>query len=164
MRIFLFLFLLLCLTGITYAFRPDSTRTELLLLLKDRNELFNQYSLSLQKKSGIFGNRTKNDLKDSQEKLVAIIAADNKIMNSLNRTLDYKNFEKLNLSYDVNSFEDRIRNLSILNDTLNNQINIYKKENKIFQTTIKKQRFYFTSLVILIIVACVAIFRKFFFK
>ena len=164
MKITIFLFLILFLFKNVLAIRPDSTRTELLILLKDRKDLFNQYSASLNKKSGLFGNRTKNDLKDSQDKLVAIVSADNKIMNSLNRTLDFRNFEKLNLSYDVNSFEERIRNLSILNDTLTNQNNIYKKENKIFQSTIKKHRLYFTGLVVLLALVCIALLRKFFIK
>ncbi len=142
------------------ALPTDSTRTELLQLLKERKELFDQYSASLNKKSGFFGNRTKNDLKDSQDKLVAIVSADNKIMNSLNRTLDFRNFEKLNMSYDVNSFEERIRNLLRLNDTLFNQNIVYKQENKKFQTAIKKHNFYFVILILLLMATCIAWVRK----
>src|SRR5436190_9501926 len=101
--------------------KPDSSRVELLQLLKERRELFESYNESLNKKSGLFGNKTKNDLRDSQDKLLAVISADNKIMNSLSRSIDYKNFERINMSYDVTTFEDRLRNLSVLNDTLNNQ-------------------------------------------
>ena len=161
MKVILLFVLLLLFLEPAKAFRVDSTRTELLILLKERKELFDQYSASINKKSGIFGNRTKNDLKDSQEKLVSIVAADNKIMNSLSRTLDFRNFEKLNLSYDVNSYEDRIRNLLTLNDTLNNQNNIYKKENKIFQSTIKKHQLYFTMLILLLILSGYILFKKF---
>ena len=164
MKIPIVLFLLLFIIENVKAFRPDSTRTELLLLLKERKVLFDQYSASLNKKSGFFGNRTKSDLKDSQEKLVAIVSADNRIMNSLNRTLDYRNFEKLNMSYDANSFEERIRNLIILNDTLNNQNIIYKQENKIYQSSIKKHHLYFASLIILLILACMALLRKIFYR
>ena len=142
------------------ALPTDSTRTELLQLLKERKELFDQYSASLNKKSGFFGNRTKNDLKDSQDKLVAIVSADNKIMNSLNRTLDFRNFEKLNMSYDVNSFEERIRNLLRLNDTLFNQNIVYKQENKKFQTAIKKHNLYFVILILLLVATCIAWVRK----
>lgn len=161
MKVILLFVLLLLFFEPSKAFRVDSTRTELLILLKERKELFDQYSASINKKSGIFGNRTKNDLKDSQEKLVSIVAADNKIMNSLSRTLDFRNFEKLNLSYDVNSYEDRIRNLLTLNDTLNNQNNIYKKENKIFQSTIKKHHLYFAMLILLLILSGFILFKKF---
>ena len=161
MKVILLFVLLLLFFEPSKAFRVDSTRTELLILLKERKELFDQYSASINKKSGIFGNRTKNDLKDSQEKLVSIVAADNKIMNSLSRTLDFRNFEKLNLSYDVNSYEDRIRNLLTLNDTLNNQNNIYKKENKIFQSTIKKHHLYFAMLILLLILSGFILFKNF---
>ena len=161
MKVILLFVLLLLFFEPSKAFRVDSTRTELLILLKERKELFDQYSASINKKSGIFGNRTKNDLKDSQEKLVSIVAADNKIMNSLSRTLDFRNFEKLNLSYDVNSYEDRIRNLLTLNDTLNKQNNIYKKENKIFQSTIKKHHLYFVMLILLLILSGFILFKKF---
>ena len=164
MKISIFFFLILFNIENITAFRPDSTRTELLILLNGRKELFTKYTLSLNKKSGLFGSRTKNDLKESQEKLLAIVAADNKIMNSLNRTLDFRNFEKINLSYDVNFFEERIRNLTILNDTLNNQNNTYKKENKIHQSTIKKYRLYFVLFTIFIILTCIAFFRKIFSK
>ena len=160
MKVILLFVLLLLFFEPSKAFRVDSTRTELLILLKERKELFDQYSASINKKSGIFGNRTKNDLKDSQEKLVSIVAADNKIMNSLSRTLDFRNFEKLNLSYDVNSYEDRIRNLLTLNDTLNKQNNIYKKENKIFQSTIKKHHLYFAMLILLLILSGFILFKK----
>ena len=142
------------------ALHIDSTRTELLQSLKGRKDLFDQYSASLNKKSGFFGNRTKNDLKDSQDKLVAIVSADNKIMNSLNRTLDFRNFEKLNMSYDTKSFEERIKNLLRLNDTLSNQNVVYKQENKNFQTTIKKHNLYFTMLILLLVVTCIAWVRK----
>ncbi len=164
MKIFIVLLLFAMVSENAVAIRADSTRTELLLLLKERKKLFDKYSLSLDKKSGFFSNRTKNDLKDSQEKLVAIVVVDNKIMNSLNRTLDFRNFEKLNLSYDVNSFEDRIRNLTSLNDTLSIQNIKYKNEIKLFQSTIKKNRFYIVFLLFLLLIISIAFFRKFFNK
>ena len=161
MKAILIFLLLLLVFKPSIALHVDSTRTELLILLKERKAVFDQYSSSINKKSGLFGNRTKNDLKDSQEKLVSIVAADNKIMNSLSRTLDFRNFEKLNLSYDVNSYEDRIRNLLTLNDTLNNQNNIYKKENKILNSTIKKHHLYFAMLILLLILSGIVLFKKF---
>ena len=146
--------------GVLLAARPDSTRTELLLLLKERKELFDRYSASLVKKSGFFGNKTKNDLRESQEKLLSVVAIDNKIMNSLNRTLDFRNFEKLSMSYDVNAFEERLRNLSVLNDTLNSQNFYYNQENKRLQSTIKHYRLYNYALIILILITVIALLRR----
>lgn len=164
MKIIIVLLLINMVSENTIAFRADSTRTELLSLLKERKKLFDTYSMSLNKKSGFFSNRTKNDLKDSQAKLVAIVVVDNKIMNSLNRTLDFRNFEKLNLSYDVNSFEDRIRNLTVLNDTLTIQNINYKNENKLLQSALIKHRFYIALLIFLLLLISFAFIRNFFNK
>lgn len=126
----------------------DADRAELILLMKERKELYDKYSASLSSKSGFFGNRTKNDLKESQGKLLEIIAVDNKIMNALNRTLDFRNFEKQSLAYDVNSFEERIRNLNTLNDTLNKQNLKFVEENKVLQKSVKKNRLYLILLLV----------------
>src|SRR4051812_15259942 len=93
----------------------DSLRADLSALLKQRNELFNAYSASLSRKSGFFGNQTKNDIRESQDKLKEIVEIDNRIMSTLNRTLDYRNFEKTNMTYDVSSYVTRIQNLATLN-------------------------------------------------
>src|SRR4051812_30489594 len=92
--------------------KSDSERTELFRLLSERKQLFDIYTESLEKKSGFFGNTSKNDLRSSQEKLLAVIEADNKIMSSLTRTLDFRNFEKQSMSYDVSGYENRIRNIT----------------------------------------------------
>ena len=142
----LILFFLLFI-NIARAVESDTTRTELLTLLKQRAELFKDYSESLTKKSGFFGNRTKNDMNESQQKLLAIINEDNKVMNTLKRMLDYKTFEKQSLSYDANSFEDRIKNISILNDALNTQIGTYEEDCKSYRATIRRHQIYFFILI-----------------
>lgn len=146
------------------AARSDSARTDLLVLLKNRNQLFDDYNASLAKKSGLFGNKTKNDLRDSQDKLMAVVAADNKIMNSLNRTLNFRDFEKQTMSYDVSSYEKRIRNLSVLNDTLNSQYLRCNQENKILNSTVKRHHLYIASLILLIILTGGAWLKKSFFN
>ena len=164
MRIPTIIFLFILIFKNISAFRPDSTRTELLELLKERKQLFEKYNASLSRKSGFFGNKTKNDLRDSQEKLIAVVTTDNKIMNSLSRTLDFRNFEKQKMSYDVNSFEERLRNLSVLNDTLNSQFIKCKQENKILKSTIKRLHLYIGFLIVLILLTGIAWFRKKNFK
>jgi hypothetical protein len=142
----------------------DSTRAELISLMKERKILADEYYASLDKKSGFFGNRTKNDLRDSQEKLVAIVKADNKIMDALNRTLSFRNYEKANMTYDVNSYEERIRNLSRLNDTLNKQILIYSEENMMNRKVIKRNQIYFFGLIFLILLMSFSFIKKNFLK
>jgi hypothetical protein len=150
MRIALLYVLLLLSMGVR-ANKPDSTRSELLNLLKDRAELFQSYSQSLQKHSGLFGGRTKNDLRYSQEQLHSIIEIDNKIMSSLNRALDYRNFEKLNYTYDSKAADEKNKTLSQNNETLLSRNTVLEKENDIFSGEIARYRFYFVILLLLIV-------------
>ncbi len=162
MKLPVILFILL-ITAQTILQGKENDRAELLQLLNERKELFDKYNASLNNKSGLFGNKTKNDLRDSQDKLMAVVAADNKIMNSLSRTLDFRNFEKQTMSYDVSNYEDRIRNLSVLNDTLNKQYINCKNENKNLYSTVKRYHLYIAALVILILITGGAWAKKTFF-
>ncbi len=146
-------------TGIS-PWTPDSARKELVFLLEERKKLFDEYSESLSKKSGFFGNQTKNDLRDSRLKLEAIVAEDNKIMSALNRTLDFRNFEKQNMKYDVSTNEDRIRSLQVMNDTLNAQLIRLERENKINISKVRSNRIYFVLLFLILGVMMVFVLRK----
>lgn len=125
-----FFLVLLLLPYCSSSQNPDSIRSELTGLMKKRAELFQEYSESLSKKSGLFGNRTKNDLRQSHDQLKAIVEQDNKIMAVLQRTVQYKTFEKTTMNYDVNEFAERIRNLNIINDTLQKQLQVLQTEIK----------------------------------
>ena len=139
---------------------PDSNREELLGLLKERKERFGNYSESLTKSNGIFGNRTKNDIRNSSNRLVEILEMDNKIMNALQRMLDYKSFEKQNLKLDLNSYENRIQNLSILNDTLNKKTLVLIENNKELQKKLRSHALYFILLIVLFLVTLGLWIRK----
>ncbi|MBL0103121.1 MAG: hypothetical protein IPP51_04820 [Bacteroidetes bacterium] len=156
-NILLYIFLLLSLTS--GANKPDSTRAELMHLLKDRAELFQTYSQSLQKHSGIFGGRTKNDMRYSQDQLHSIIELDNKIMGSLNRALDYRNFEKLNYTYDSKAADDKNKTLQQNNETLLARNTILEKENDKIAGEIARYRFYFVILLLLIVGLTVMLVR-----
>jgi hypothetical protein len=158
----LFYFSFICFTNAENV--ADTARTELLIQLKERGDLFKDYSESLTKKSGFFGNRTKSDMSESQQKLVAIISADNKIMSTLRRTLDYRNFEKLNLSYDASSYEDRIKNISALNDALNKQNAVLDEDCKTYRMTIKRHQIYFFLLISMLVLSGAILYRKIFRK
>ena len=142
------------------SFSSDSTRRELFELLKERKELFSQYSQSLEKKSGFFGNRTKNDMKASEIKLTDIVTIDNRIMNALNRSLEFKNFEKVNMRYDVNQYEERVKSLQVLNDTLSRRIDIYEEENKILLAKIRKNNIYLFLLITILVLMAGNTIRK----
>jgi hypothetical protein len=133
--------LLLC-SSVICAATQDTLRAELADQLKKRKELFDAYSASIEKKSGIFGNKTKNDLRDSQDKLKEIVDADNKIMSVLYRTVDFRNYEKLNMTYDASSYTTRIANLTSLNESLMKQNQNYMNEVQGYKSEVKKYRLY----------------------
>jgi hypothetical protein len=160
MKCLLWLFIVMFISD-AFGNVSDSSRKELLILLKERQELFDEYTASLSKKSGIFGNKTKNDLRDSQEHLLEIVTADNKIMNLLNRSLDYRNFEKLNMTYDVSSYTDRINNLSTLNQSLLKRNTELEKDNKSYRTALKWRGLYLGFLTALLLLSvCYIVWKR----
>ncbi len=138
---------ILILTGFSALAANDNTRAEMAELLKERKALFDEYSASLAKKSGFFGNKTKNDLRESQAQLKKIVATDNKIISVLNRAVDFKNFEKLNMTYDNSSYINRIENLTTLNESLMKQNAGYVNEINSNKAILKKYRFYNVMLI-----------------
>ncbi|MEP7265867.1 MAG: hypothetical protein ABI772_15285 [Bacteroidota bacterium] len=87
-------------------------------LLDKRKERFSDYFNSMEKRSGIFGNKTKKDLSASNEILKEVVRTDNQIIQVLNRAMDYKTFEKTGFNYEKLSQDQLIRNLQTANDTL----------------------------------------------
>jgi hypothetical protein len=63
--------------------------------------------------------------------------------------LDYKNFEKLNLTYSANTNEERLNNLQQLSDTLSKQVEALKLENKKLQSGSKHGDFYIFLLMLI---------------
>jgi hypothetical protein len=138
--------------NVVFASTNDSLRIELSELLKERQKLFDEYSASLERKSGIFGNKTKGDLRESQDKLHEIVAADNKIMSVLNRTVDFRNYEKVNLKYDASSYQQRIENLSSLNESMIKQNTEQSKELEVYKASLKKYRLYNILMAALLVI------------
>ena len=147
--------LLIVLTGLipgtSNADERSEARKELFGLLEERRKLFDSYSESNKKKSGFFGNRTKNDMRESHATLQGIVEIDNKIMNSLERVIDRKNYEKTTMTLDVSAFQERINNLAKVNDVTLSQNEKHEKENKQFSRLILRMKFYFLFLFLIII-------------
>jgi hypothetical protein len=78
-----------------------SEKKKLHELLTLRKQKFERYAASLDEKSGLFGSRTKNDIRQSMDVLRDIIETDNQIIGVLNRAVDFKVFEKSKLNYDL---------------------------------------------------------------
>ncbi len=122
--IFLFLFLRICVSA-----QSKQERNELMKLVEERQEMFDSYSLSLKKKSGFFGQKTKNDLRATHDRLKNIVEVDNKIMTRLRQLLEYTKFEKQTMSYDVNQYAEQLKNYERNQDTLVKQLAQLEKEN-----------------------------------
>ncbi len=137
-KIFFFFFLSI----LSASALPDSTRKEMNDLMRTRAVLFKNYSNSLSKKSGFFGNKTKNDLRATHDLLKGIVEQDNKIMDALNRSMEFRTFEKVTMSFDVQEYTNRIKNISIINDTLTKQVQQLEIEKKSLRSEINGSRFY----------------------
>lgn len=105
-------------------------RMELQGLLAERAKNFSAYTSSIQKRSGIFGNKTKSDIQRSNEVLLAIVTLDNNIMDALNRALSYKSFEKATDNYSKSDCEMRLKQSMQVTDTLMKQLTLVEKKIK----------------------------------
>src|SRR6185436_1613210 len=104
-------------------------RKDLQDLLEVRRSMFDSYSESIMKRSGIFGNKTKNDVQKSNEVLELIIETDNKIITSLNRVVDFRKFEKTSQNYDRYEDRQQLDNLRMATDTLTKQLDMVVIQN-----------------------------------
>ena len=105
------LLMLLCFRAGAADSSSADDRRQLHDLLEERNKRFEHYLNSLDRKSGIFGNKTKGDLKASQAVLAEIVETDNKIIRTLNRVVDFRNFEKATMNYDLRERDVRLDDL-----------------------------------------------------
>src|SRR5262245_48812691 len=101
---------------------PMQERLTLQNLLAERAKNFSEYTTSIQKRSGIFGNKTKSDIQKSNEVLLAIVTLDNDIMDALNRALSYKTFEKTTDNYSSRDCEMKLKQSMQVTDTLMKQL------------------------------------------
>src|SRR5436190_22467127 len=115
-KIFLFT-LILFVSGATVRSQERTTedrtadRAELQMRLEERQKKFDAYSASLKKRSGFFGGKSKADIQHSNAVLRDIIETDNQIIRVLNRVVDFRTYEKVNMNYDLLSCNERVQNL-----------------------------------------------------
>ena len=120
----LFSFLFYLITMQLFAQDRTADRQELQNLLAERKEKFDAYASSLEKRSGIFGGKTKNDIQRSIEVLTEIVRTDNRIISTLNRVSDFKTFEKVNMNYDLIKCNEQLDEFRNAVETLNKQLNV----------------------------------------
>jgi hypothetical protein len=125
-------------------------------LLDQRKERFSDYFNSIEKKSGIFGNKTKKDLTRSNDVLRDIVRTDNEIISVLNRALDYKSFEKTGFNYEKLEQDRRVTDLKNATDTLTKQLEFSSKE----IVKIKKQSGFWKTIATLEVLLFIGIFYR----
>ena len=90
-----------------------SDKQQMQLLLQERKDRFEKYSNSLGEKTGFFGGKSKKDLQSSQKILVEIVRLDNQLISILNRQLDFKDFQKTEMTYQSLDESNKADQLSI---------------------------------------------------
>ena len=152
----------LCLlTFAAYAQKdPLKDRKDLQNLLQERREKFDSLTSSFEKRSGIFGNKTKKDILASNEVLINIVETDNRIINTLYRVIDLRNFEKSNRNYDVLKQNQNYENLLRATDTLSKQVTVLSQTNKTLKRKAMKFELLFYAVTALVIYMVIMKWRK----
>ena len=153
--------LLFCLAAIQLsAQNRTADRQELQNLLQERKEKFDAYAASLEKRSGIFGGKTKNDMQRSNEVLTEIVRTDNRIISTLNRVADFKTFEKVNLEYDFMKNNEQLNNLRHAVDTLNKQVSVLTVVNSSLKSRTQNLQWLVYGLLFLMTVMVIITLRN----
>lgn len=145
-RFIILLFVLL--NNNSFSQKNINERRDLKVLIDERKEKFESYMESLEKKSGIFGNKTKRDILRSNEILTEIVKTDNRIIGTLNLAIDFQNFQKNNLAFDLTKRDAQRDNLLAATDTLSKQVTILKNENKNLVISNSKMKWLLWLLII----------------
>lgn len=107
----------------------DADVYDLQHFIEIRRSKFDAYSRSLEKRSGIFGNKTKKDLLKSHDALADIVETDNRIIGLLNQKIDFKKYEKTKSNYDFFESNEQIQKLQLATDTLAKQVDFLTASN-----------------------------------
>lgn len=142
-----------------YSQTLDKERSELQRMVVERQQKFAGYQNSLEKRSGFFGNKTKRDIKASHDTLVEIVKMDNSIISSLNRVLDFRNFEKGNLNYEFAQHNEELDKLVNATDTLRKQVQSLKLSNEKLQSHNNRKQVLIYFLLILSAILLYLVFK-----
>ncbi len=135
-------------------------REELHKLLDERKKKFDAYSASLKKRSGFFGGKSKQDIQRSNEVLRDIIESDNRIISVLNRVVDFKVYEKVNMNYELLSCNERVENLQSAVDALNKRVSTLTSTNDVLKKNTGNLKLLATAFGLVVIGLLVFITRK----
>ena len=160
MRILIILLLFGSLVNYSFGQVDMMERKKLYELLEQRKLKFDDYSNSLERKTGLFGNKTKKDMQASNDVLREIVKTDNQIISVLNRAIDFKSFEKVNLNYTEKENSSQLNNLLQASDTLSKQVQSLTDKNKKMNTQLLWYKIANRSLLLLMILSIIFYFNR----
>ena len=159
----LIIFLGWFLSLISFQVFPQGTpgdRKDLHDLIEIRRKKFESYSRSLERKSGFFGNKTKKDLQHSNDVLSEIVETDNRIISLLNHVVDFRNYQKVNNTYDLFERNEQVQNLQHATDTLTKQVDALAISNAALKSKTRKLKWGVYGLSFLLVWLLIQRFRK----
>lgn len=118
-------------------------QAKLELMVQERDQLHSQWKASENKKSGIFGNRTKKDMIESNEWLERIIVKDNLIMDELRLSGAIENTSVSQEKEDYKSIT-----LKLEQDVQALKRAVADREEKIKESNSEKRTFEWVSLIL----------------
>lgn len=143
---FLIVILLASLTLPAFCFQnPDSLayqlqRKKINTMLDARTAKFGQFTESLNKKTGIFGFKTKKDMQKSMDILKQIIETDNSILKETKTLVDFKTYQQDKVASESKESENRnlaymrtINKLQTQTETITKALQKQKQSKKFYQ-------------------------------
>lgn len=100
----------------------EQEKLELQKLVQLRQEKFGAYSRAAAAQTGIFGNKTKNDLRKQLDVMAEIIKTDNHIITTLDNFLDYRTFQRTEMSYSQAELDAKNQRLDELTTILSKKL------------------------------------------
>lgn len=120
-------------------------------LVEEREARFGQYSRAATARTGIFGNKTKKDLVVQVNVLTNIIKTDNRIIATLENFLEYRTFQKTEMTYSQAELDQKNQRLDELTTVLSKKLSAAESTKKALEIKIKWARLLNYFLVFLII-------------
>ena len=92
--------------------------------------LFNEYADQIKKRTGIFGQQTKRDIKKARDILLIIVEKDNEVIAELERMLDTRQMEYFDAGIDKQRAEEKTDRIIGIIDQLKDQQDKLLEENE----------------------------------
>ena len=108
----------------------DAEDEDIYELLQERQVLFNEYADQIKKRTGIFGQQTKRDVRKARDILLVIVEKDNEIIAELERMLENRQMEYFDAGIDKQRAEEKNDRIIGIIDGLKEQKDKLLEENE----------------------------------